>query len=284
MHTVLELLNLSAEYLQKKGIESPRLNAELLLAGILKCKRLELYLAFDRPLAQPEVDLYREFLKRRGMYEPLQYILGEVEFYGLNFNVNPSVLIPRQETEILIETIVKLADNRTGLKMLDIGTGSGIIPVTLAKHVSDSHYTAVDISTEALNVARSNAELNAVADKIDFIEADILKDDFKSAEEYDFVISNPPYVSSVEYETLQKEITGYEPKIALTDFSDGYKFYRTITAKANQFLKNNGILAFEAGEGQSDKICEIMTANNFKNISVIKDYLNINRVVTGEKN
>lgn len=283
MHTVLELLNLSAEYLQKKGIESPRLNAELMLAGILNCKRLELYLAFDRPLKENEVELYRNYLKRRGNFEPLQYILGEVEFYGLNFKVNPSVLIPRQETEILVETVIKLAGQNERLRILDIGTGSGIIPVTLAKFLPGASFTALDISKEALNTADENARLHQVNEKIYFIEADIVTDKFTAENEYDFVISNPPYVSIDEYNLLQKEIVEHEPRIALTDFKDGFYFYELISAKALKYLKNGGMLVFEAGEGQAARIAEMMSANGYKNILLTKDYLSIERVITGVK-
>ena len=134
MLTVLEAINLSTEYLTKKDIESPKLNAELLLAHILNCKRLDLYLSYDRPLDENETNKYRDFIKRRGKCEPLQYIIGSVEFYGLEFKVNPSVLIPRQETEILIETILETVSKENDLRILDIGTGSGIIAICLAKH------------------------------------------------------------------------------------------------------------------------------------------------------
>jgi len=282
MHTVLELLNLSAEYLQKKGIESPRLNAELMLAEILKCKRLELYLAFDRPLKDDEVETYRNYLKRRGNFEPLQYILGEVEFYGLTFKVNPTVLIPRQETEILIETVIKLAQNKENLNILDIGTGSGIIPVTLAKFLPGASFKAVDISIDALATAKYNAVLHGVDERITFIEADILTDSFSAMDEFDFVISNPPYISTDDYAILQREIIDHEPKIALTDFKDGYHFYEVISAKSLNYLKKNGVLAFEAGEGQASKISAIMQSKGYKNITLTKDYLNIDRVVIGE--
>lgn len=284
MYTVLELLNLSTDYLEKKGIESPRLNSELMLAGIMKCKRLELYLAFDKPLGDAEVERYREYLKRRGKFEPLQYILGEVEFYGLNFKVNPSVLIPRQETEILIETLLNSIKPETCLKILDIGTGSGIIALTLAKKLPGAYVTAIDISTEALKTARANAELLKVEDRVTFLEADILTDTLENLSAFDIVVSNPPYVSLNEYGKLQNEILHFEPKIALTDLNDGFKFYETISRRAVNLLNDNGFIAFEAGEGQAQKISEIMQSYGYSNITKTKDYLNIDRVITGVKN
>jgi len=284
MHTVLELINLSAEYLNKKGIESARLNAELLLSGILKCKRLELYLMFDRPLREDEVTEYRDYIKRRGSFEPLQYILGDVEFWGMNFKVNPSVLIPRQETEILVESIINDAKVCNIKTALDIGTGSGILAVSIAKNIANCSVTALDVSAQALETAKQNAALNEVEAMINFMELDILTENVLPDESFDLIVSNPPYISSEEYKTLQPEIVKYEPEIALTDFNDGYTFYKKISEKGVKLLKSGGHLYFEAGAGQAEDIAELMRALGYKNIKTVKDYLNIERVVTGEKN
>lgn len=283
MRTVLELLNLSSEYLEKKGIESPRLNAELLLAGVMNCKRLQLYLSFDKPLDEAEVNKYRDFIKRRGQFEPLQYILGEIEFYGLAFKVNTSVLIPRQETEILVETIIKIFAGKGKITGVDIGTGSGIIPVVLAKNLNCEKLIALDISGEAIKTARQNAELHKVENIIDFVQADIKSGGFSAESGFDLVVSNPPYVSVDEYKNLQAEITGFEPKEAVTDFGDGFSFYKTISKKGIQMLKPGGLLAFEAGQGQAEIIAEIMNEAGYKNIIFYDDYLGIKRVITGEK-
>src|ERR1035437_7005118 len=202
MITVLESINLSSEYLKNKGIGSPRINAELLLAHILNCKSLNLYLCFEKPLTEEEIDKYRELLKRRSKFEPLQYIIGKVEFYGIDFKVNPSVLIPRQETEILVETIIGQYDKYDTLRILDIGTGSGNIAVSLAKNLDNSFITALDISEDALKIANENAILNSVNDRIEFIKIDVLNEEF-IRNEFDLVVSNPPYISIVEFETLQ---------------------------------------------------------------------------------
>ena len=277
---MLESLQLSTDFLEKKGIESSRLNAELLLSEILKCKRLDLYLKFDQPLKENEVDTYREWIARRGKFEPLQYITGNVEFYGLAFKVTPDVLIPRPETEILVEEVIKFCKDKTGLKILDIGTGSGNIPIALAKNLHDVEITAIDISEKALSIARENAAANGVEQKIHFITADVKN--YISDFQFDIVISNPPYVSKEEYPNLQKEITNYEPLVAVTDSNDGLDFYRTIAERAKLLLKSNGKIFLEVGKDQARFIADIIEKNDFINIYFVKDYQQIDRVVVGE--
>ena len=280
MLTVLESLQLSTDFLEKKGIESARLNAELLLSEILKCKRLDLYLKFDQPLKENEVDIYREWIARRGKFEPLQYIIGNVEFYGLPFKVTPDVLIPRPETEILVEEVIKFCKDKTGLKILDIGTGSGNIPIALSKNLNDADVTAIDISEKALSVARENAAANGVEEKIHFITADVKN--YMSGHQFDILVSNPPYVSKEEYPILQIEIRNYEPMAAVTDSNDGLVFYRTIAERAKILLKSNGKIFLEVGKDQSKFVADILVKNNFINIYFVKDYQQIDRVVVGE--
>jgi release factor glutamine methyltransferase len=282
MLTVLEAIKLSTEFLEKKGIESPRINAELLLSSILQCKRLNLYLSFDRPLKENEISVYRELIKRRGQSEPLQYIIGEVEFYGLPFKVNRSVLIPRQETEILVESVIEYCKDRGQIKILDIGTGSGNIAVTLAKHLPEAAVTAVDISEPAVLTAGQNAELNGVAERISFKLADI--NNFDHPDSFDIIVSNPPYISAGEFETLRPELKIYEPGGALTDYSDGFFFFTKIASLACKHLKKGGMLFFEMGQGQHEKVSDIMKENSFSNITIRKDYLGIERVIMGELN
>jgi len=282
MLTVLEALNKSSEYLDKKGIESPRTNAELMLAHILKCKRLQLYLSFDKPLKENERNMYKEFLLRRAKHEPVQYITGNVEFYGLEFIINKSVLIPRPETELLVETILKNVTPVEGLNILDIGTGSGNIVVSLAKNLPNSKFTAIDKSSDALDTAKKNSELNKVNNQINFLEFDILTEHELTDESFDLIVSNPPYVSNDDFKNLAPELNKFEPEIALTDFSDGYYFYKCITEKASQLLKSNGKIFFELGAGQSKKVNEILQSNNFCSIEIVKDYQNHDRVIYGE--
>ena len=246
MLTVLESIKLSTEYLEKKGVESPRINAELLLAHILKCKRLDLYLTFDRPLDDEEVALYRTFLKRRGEFEPLQYIVGSVEFYGLPFYVNSSVLIPRQETEILVEEIIEQHKNMPGIKILDIGTGSGNIAISLAKNLPGAQVIGTDISRDALVIAGKNSVLNCTESQAKFIENDILNG-YPEEKSFNVIVSNPPYVPADDFEKLRPELKVYEPRQALTDNADGLIYYREICRKAKELLLSGGRLYFETG-------------------------------------
>jgi release factor glutamine methyltransferase len=281
MLTVLESIRLSTEYLEKKGIESPRINAELLLAHILNCKRLDLYLSYDRPLSEEEIVQYREFLKRRGQSEPYQYIVGTVEFFGLPFEVNPSVLIPRPETEILVEEIINQYKNSGEVKILDIGTGSGNIAVSLAYHIKNAKIFAADINQDALEVAKINAVNNKIESQISFVKNDITKD-ILDEHGFDLIVSNPPYVSEKDFNELRPELRIYEPRNALTDNSDGLIYYRQISAKAKNLLKNKGKIFFEIGEGQAEKVKKILEENNFSDIKIKNDYLHIERVISGE--
>lgn len=278
--TVLEVIKLSTAYLEEKGIESARLNAELLLASILNCKRIDLYLLFDRPLDENEIIEYREFISRRSKHEPLQYILGEVEFYGLKFKVNKNVLIPRPETEFLIEKAISLLNENKLKSILDVGTGTGNIPITLAKNLNGIEITSIDVSEEAYKVAEENAIYNEVKNKINLLNTDI--NDYTSDSKFDMIISNPPYVSKENYDNLSKDIH-YEPAVSITDFADGYKFYKIITKKSDSLLNKGGFLLCEMAQGQSEFIQKMFTEANFNEITVIKDYQNIDRVIVGRK-
>lgn len=284
MLTVLEAIQLSTDFLAKKGIESSRTNAELLLANILNCTRLKLYLSFDRPLSDSEKEKYREFIQRRGKYEPLQYITGKVEFYGLEFNIAPNVLIPRPETEFLIETVISKYDKNETLKILEIGCGSGIIPVTIAKMFQNAEIYSIDINENAINCAKENADKHQVAKNISFEIMDILAEEAKSKlGEFDLIISNPPYVPEIEFKTLQKEITDYEPQEAVTDFSDGLTFYKRIADLCKEKLITGGSVFFEIGKGQSEQIQNILYDNNISEIEIFKDLQKIDRIIYGKK-
>ena len=281
MLTVLEAINLSTDFLAKKNIESPRINSEHLLAHVLNCKRLDLYLSFDRPLKEEELDTYRELLRRRGKAEPLQYILGKVEFFGLEFKINKSVLIPRPETEILVEKIIECCDRNIPIKILDIGTGSGNIAVSLAKNLTCCNVVAIDISEEALETAAENSLLNNTDKRIVFKKYDFMNENNLEQESFGLIVSNPPYVSAEEFPSLRPELKVYEPRIALTDNSDGLNFYRSISAAAKTLLKSKGKIFFEVGEGQAESVKNILLQNNFSEIGIFKDYSNIDRVIKG---
>ncbi|GMR25055.1 MAG: hypothetical protein BMS9Abin39_0331 [Ignavibacteria bacterium] len=283
MLTILDVITKSTEYLDRKGIESPRANAEILLANILNCKRLELYLMYDKPLRDSELNNYREYLKRRGNYEPIQYITGSVEFYALELKVTPAVLIPRPETEILVEKIIDSVKIDEELFILDIGSGCGNISIALAENLPGVHVTGIDISKDAIMIAHYNLEKYQLSERVNFVNGDILKTNANDFSNYDIIVSNPPYVSQKDYLNVQKEILNFEPEIAVTDYSDGYKYFGKIITLASEILKRGGKLFFEMGQGQSKKINELLMKNNFKEIHVIKDYQKIDRVISGVK-
>ncbi len=284
MLTVLQVLNKSTDYLEKKGIESPRMNAELLLADLLKCKRLELYLMYDRPLTEKELTVYRGYLKRRSTFEPTQYIIGTVEFYGLEFRVSPAVLIPRPETEILVETVINSVNKEDELQIMDIGSGSGNISIAIAVNLPNAYVTSIEISESEIAVEEENLKKYDLNKRVAFLNYDILRVNKDELSDFDIIVSNPPYVSKEDYGKVQNEILNYEPNIAVTDFHDGYKFYLEIISLTAQILKPNGKIFLEIAQGQSKKINEIMKENNFKEISIVQDYQKIDRVIYGVKN
>ncbi len=282
MPDVIELLKKSADFLEEKGIESPRLNAEIMLAEVLNCRRLDLYLMFDRPLDEEELEKFRGFIRRRIKFEPVQYIVGKTWFYGEEFFVDSNVLIPRQETELLVEEIISDTGSDKQLKILDIGTGSGNIAIILAKNLSGAEVTSIDVSQGAIHLALKNEKKICGENKIRFINVSAA-DYFASADEkYDIIVSNPPYVSFREFPALQKEITGYEPEIAVTDKADGLSFYKLISSSSGKNLRPKGKLYFELGKGQYSQVSRIMSESGFIDISVKKDYSGIQRIIKGE--
>ena len=281
MITVLEVIKLSTEYLGKREIESPRVNAEILLADILNCKRIDLYLSFDKPLTENELQLYRESLKKRVSRIPMQYIIGNVDFYGLKLLVNESVLIPRPETELLVENVIMDLKEKSNLKILDIGSGSGNITLSLAKNLNSSFVTGIDVSEKAIEVATQNKILNDIPNA-EFKLLDVMNDDLSILEKFDVLVSNPPYISSDEFNYLEPELKVYEPRIALTDNSDGLSFYKKIISLAKNILNVPGYLYFELGKNQCKEVNEMMLIENLSNIKISKDYAGIERIIYGE--
>jgi release factor glutamine methyltransferase len=258
--TIKEILTVTAEFLRDKQIESPRLCAEVLLALQLSKTRVELYLSFDQPLRDSEVAQYRALVKRRLNREPLQYITGRQEFWSLEFTVNPSVLVPRPETEILVEEALNLKranqlPERSGdqTRILDLGTGCGAIAISLAKEIEGAACCATDISAEALAVARENAERHAVSGKITFCQGDLYQALVQPAPAFDMIISNPPYIAADAFDTLPEEIRAYEPRIALDGHEKGMYFIERIIADAENYLKPGGWLLMEMDPGQTEQ-------------------------------
>ena len=281
---VIDLLKTTTEFLQQKAIENPRLNAERLLAHVLDMERIKLYVEFERPVSDGELGQYRSLVSRRIKNEPLQYILGETEFMGLPFRVTPSVLIPRQETEILVEEVLKLKNEINGqINILDIGTGSGCIPISLAHFWPEANLTGIDISAEALVIAEENKTLNKV-DNVVFVEMDIFSDwpDDNLPRHFDIIISNPPYVTEGEMSSLQNEVKDFEPKIALTDFNNGMRFYKRIFSLVNDGKLGCKFLFLEMSGSQQQIIVAEANKCKFNSIEVIKDLNRIERVLKVE--
>lgn len=274
--SVLEIIKATETALKEKGISKPRLNAELLLADTLNTQRINLYIDFDKPLTQAEISSFREKIKRRLKNEPLQYITGKCGFFGLDFIVNPSVLIPRQETEQLVERTLEEISGNDRLKIMEIGTGSGCIAVSLAAN-STNFIEAIDISEEALDIAIENAEINKVNDRIKFSKKNILTD-YNDFSGYGVIVSNPPYIEAAEIENLDTEVKDFEPMDALTDGKDGLEFYRKIFSLASK-TANPLTLLLEIGDGKKDAVQKVLNEMGFENYIFHKDLINIYRVL-----
>ena len=256
--------------------------AELVFSDVLNCDRLSLYLNRDKNLTQDKSVLISKILQRRINAEPLQYILGHCEFMGLEFKVDSRALIPRPETEILVESAINelKASGIDCPKIFDLGTGSGCIAVSLAKLLPCSIVWAGDISEPALQLAAENACLHKV--EIKFLRGDIFSALELKKEQFDLIISNPPYVATSELNSLAKEIS-FEPVNALAAGIEGLDFYAPIINQAQAYLKSSGILALEVGINQSAQVCAMLDKENFRDIRVIKDYNNINRLIMARK-
>lgn len=285
--TVLTLLQKSARFLEEKGVSEPRPSAEILLCHALLCKRIDLYLRFDQPLREAELETFRGYIRRRLTGEPVQYITGETEFYGLPFKVDPSVLIPRPETEHLVEVGIAECSSASWegrvIHALDIGTGSGAIAIALAKHVPALQCLAIDISPAALAIAAVNASANGVQDRIRFLEWDILSQNTLPAEmRFHLIVSNPPYIAQDELPALQVEVRDFEPRVATTDGADGLSFYRRIADLASALLEPDGCLMVEIGYAQSADVTGIFRPV-FDDLTFVKDYSSIDRVLIAKK-
>jgi release factor glutamine methyltransferase len=282
--TILEALHSTTEIFWKKDIESPRIEAELLLGHILNLKRTELYLNSQKVLSSEEGEALQNLIKERLSGKPLQYILGEVEFYGLRFNVDSRALIPRPETEILVSAVLdyfkKSKKDSDFIKIVDIGTGSGNIAVALASNLKNSFVYATDLSSDALFLARENAERNQVEKRIEFLCGDLLTPLWGRNLEgkIDVIVSNPPYVQKEEKGILPKEVKDYEPEIAL--FTEEGLYQRIIDQSFLYLKKGGGILALETGYNQAQMVKNLIEAKgDFTSIEIIKDPAGIERVV-----
>ncbi len=270
--TISKLLDWITNEFTKSTINSPKQNAETILAHTLNIKRLDIYLLLNEEISGSKLNTIFNIISRRKDHEPLQYILGETEFYGYKIKVNKNVLIPRPETEQLVERIITEDNNVKNI--LEIGTGSGAIVIALAKKLNSNTIDAIDISKDALQIAEQNAKINNV--HINFFKSDIFS---KVTDRYDLIISNPPYISQTDYEELPVEIKNFEPKSALLANNNGLSFYNKILQNAKEHLTESGKIYFEIGYDQAKKITEMAKENGFRDIQVFKDMNGFDRIM-----
>lgn len=275
----MEMVRWTEGYLREKGFESPRLEGELLLAGTLGLKRLDLYLQFDRPLSPEELAEFKARLRRRAKREPLQYIEGEAAFRDLRLRVDPRVLIPRSETELLVDEVLAWARGRTGLHALDVGTGSGAIALSLATEGAFARVVATDASEDALEVARANHAAAAPGSPVEFRAGSVYAP--VRGERFDVVVSNPPYVGEAERGSLDAQVRDWEPEGALFAGEAGLDVIRELVAGAPEVLCPGGLLALEIGWKQGEAVSELVRAvGGFSEPAVRRDLEGRDRIVT----
>ncbi len=311
--TIQKLLNWVTEYLRDKGIDSPRLSAELLLCHVVGLQRIELYTQFDKPVAKQQLDRLHELVERAGQNEPIPYLVGKTEFYSLEINVTPDCMIPRPETELLVERAIEFLRTRpvssaTGRNstmdntqqkgsisngarpatqfVCDLCTGSGCIAVAIAKNYPDARIIATDICDTALAVAAGNIEKHQLGDQITLLCGDLFDPIMPQLDvnEFDLIVCNPPYVSTAEYEKLDRNVKDYEPKKALFAGVDGLDIYCRIIEKAEEFLKPNAALMLEIGYAQGSAVRQLLEQTGaFVNIKIENDPHNNDRIVIAKK-
>ena len=283
--TVRELMKFAIDHLQKLGFEETRLTVELLLSHSLGCQRIQLYTSFDKPLTKEELARFRGLYERRLVHEPVQYIVGSTNFMGLQLRVDSAVLIPRPETETLVEQAMILCkefEREEAISIIELGTGSGNIAIALAKFVKNASIVSIDRSPEAIELARENAISCKVDSKIDFKLIDMFEPvDQLLLKRFDVLVSNPPYISSEEWEGLSTEVKRYEPRAALTDFKDGFEFHRRIVELAPFLLRNKAGVFVEVGYGQAKQVGDFMRDAGFSDVRSFPDLQGIQRVVKG---
>ncbi|MDE1889630.1 MAG: peptide chain release factor N(5)-glutamine methyltransferase [Planctomycetota bacterium] len=286
--TMSSLVNWASNILREHGVDSPRLDAEVILAYLMGCRRIDLYTHPAKDISESVAVSYGKAIQRRAQRVPLQYITNHAEFMSLDFYVDERVLIPRPETELLVEAVIKksqILSKEREIVIVDIGVGSGNIAITLATKISSARIFAVDISPDALIVAKINAERHHVLDKITFLCGDTFKplEGYEIKSKVNFIVSNPPYVAIDEFENLQEEVRNYEPYGALVSGQNGLQMFKRIIADANIWLKPGGLIVCEVGEKQIQKVaCLLEDAECFKRPEFIEDYQHIYRIIVAQ--
>ena len=285
--TIQKLLTWLTDYLTQKQVDSPRLSAELLLSDVLAMKRIELYMHFDKVVEQEKLDTLRGLVKRAGEQEPIGYLIGRTEFYSLELAVCPDCLIPRPETELLVERAIEFLRTRQGDQhVLDLCTGCGCIAIAIAKNFPTAKVIATDISDGTLSTAAQNIKKHKLEDKITLLAGDLFEPIIRQLDSpaFDLIVSNPPYVSQPEFEKLDKNVKDYEPRIALHGGADGLDVYRRIVADADKFLKHDAALMLEIGYAQGPAIRKLLEQKGqFTSVSIEKDLINNDRTVIAKK-
>ena len=278
MKTISETLNLAIQELRAAGVPNDLLDSQTLLAAALGKDRTYLIINFSEQLTSEALEKYQALINRRTTGEPLQYITGRQEFFGLEFMVTPDVLIPRPETELLVEEMLRLAQGINQPLIIDVGTGSGCIAISLARELEGAKVIAIDISVGALRVARSNAQKHELQNQVAFIEGDLFSG-IEAGTKADLIVSNPPYIAAENLPGLQREVRDWEPKTALTDFGDGLEFYRRLLREAPAYLKPGGHFICEMGYRQSAKIQALVDRNIWTAPTILQDLQGIERIM-----
>lgn len=276
MKTYKDALEYGKQRLLECEIEDANLDAWLLLEYVSGISRSWYFVHEDEEISENDIEEYQILIEQRGKHIPLQQLTKEAYFYGMKFFVNENVLIPRQDTEVLVEQVLSLSKGKENLKLLDMCTGSGCILLALLANLKQASGTGVDLSEKALEVAQRNGEELGI--EVSWVQSDLFD---KVSGSYDIIVSNPPYIETSVIEGLMDEVKLYEPRMALDGTEDGLFFYREITMQAGKYLKNNGILAFEIGYNQGKAVSEFMKENGYKEVQVLQDLAGLDRVVTG---
>ncbi|HBY20314.1 MAG: protein-(glutamine-N5) methyltransferase, release factor-specific [Clostridiales bacterium GWE2_32_10] len=283
MNEFMQILKKGKEKLKQSDITTFSLDAELIMGYVTGESRERMLAGLVNEISDDNADRFLDLIDRRASKYPVQYITNYQEFMSLPFYVDERVLIPRPDTEILIENVIKCCKNKKNIVLLDICTGSGCIAISIAKYMEDISIIAVDISNDSLMVATYNADINNVLDKITFIQSDLfesLAKDYMNV--FDIIVSNPPYIERGEIPKLSREVKDFEPRLALDGGNSGLDFYRKITKESGMYLKNNGKIFYEIGYNQGNAVKNILVENGFRDIEITKDLAGLDRCVVGE--